>query len=415
MASTTTLTVQDSANGETAKLALEGDYSASSWTVTEDAAGTGVDIADPPAKTGPATINAGAGDAALKAFGGGDTFVFKPNMGNDAIANFHADASPGRTDHRRPRPRSISPTIRRCSTRPRTRRRRSDHARRPYADARGRAQCRTSRQLCSCYSAGGADHAGAGSGGSRLRAALRRYVPYDRMSAIVLLLAMAVLRDLGPAAGRDGAAAGIRRLSVDSAAQVARRGRSTIVDIDEASLAALGQWPWPRARVAEIVTKLKTLGAVAIGFDVVFRRARPHVAAPPSPRRCRSSTHETRARAASAAEQRRRARGGFQGRARGARRDRARPRRRNPRSPKVRLRDPRPRARRRSCSTIPACCPMFPRSNKRRRDMACSRITPERDGIARRVPMVLAIGDDLVPSLTLEMLRVLDGRRRRFC
>jgi adenylate cyclase len=46
-----------------------------------------------------------------------------------------------------------------------------------------------------------------------------------------------------------------------------------IVDIDEPSLQKLGQWPWPRTRVAELITKLTKLGAAAIGFDVVFAEA----------------------------------------------------------------------------------------------------------------------------------------------
>lgn len=43
-----------------------------------------------------------------------------------------------------------------------------------------------------------------------------------------------------------------------------------IIDIDEESLKRLGQWPWPRTQVAELVTKLTELGAAAIAFDVVF-------------------------------------------------------------------------------------------------------------------------------------------------
>ncbi|NNM73175.1 CHASE2 domain-containing protein [Enterovirga aerilata] len=43
-----------------------------------------------------------------------------------------------------------------------------------------------------------------------------------------------------------------------------------IVDIDEASLRELGQWPWARTRVAELVSKLTTAGAVVIAFDIVF-------------------------------------------------------------------------------------------------------------------------------------------------
>jgi adenylate cyclase len=43
-----------------------------------------------------------------------------------------------------------------------------------------------------------------------------------------------------------------------------------IVDIDEASLKAIGQWPWPRTTVADLVTQITRLGAVAIGFDIIF-------------------------------------------------------------------------------------------------------------------------------------------------
>ena len=51
-----------------------------------------------------------------------------------------------------------------------------------------------------------------------------------------------------------------------------------IVDIDEASLAALGQWPWPRTDLAQLIERLETLGAVAIVFDMVFPGTRPAVA-----------------------------------------------------------------------------------------------------------------------------------------
>jgi adenylate cyclase len=43
-----------------------------------------------------------------------------------------------------------------------------------------------------------------------------------------------------------------------------------IIDIDDASLEKLGQWPWPRNILAEIVNKLNQGGAAAIGFDIVF-------------------------------------------------------------------------------------------------------------------------------------------------
>jgi adenylate cyclase len=43
-----------------------------------------------------------------------------------------------------------------------------------------------------------------------------------------------------------------------------------IVDIDEKSLEAVGQWPWPRHFLAAMVQNLMAAGAVAIGFDIFF-------------------------------------------------------------------------------------------------------------------------------------------------
>jgi adenylate cyclase len=43
-----------------------------------------------------------------------------------------------------------------------------------------------------------------------------------------------------------------------------------IVDIDEASLRELGQWPWPRTVLARLIDKLVEKGAAVIAFDVVF-------------------------------------------------------------------------------------------------------------------------------------------------
>ena len=43
-----------------------------------------------------------------------------------------------------------------------------------------------------------------------------------------------------------------------------------IVDIDEASLNTYGQWPWPRTLISDLVTRLNELQTVAIAFDAVF-------------------------------------------------------------------------------------------------------------------------------------------------
>ena len=43
-----------------------------------------------------------------------------------------------------------------------------------------------------------------------------------------------------------------------------------IIDIDDASLERLGQWPWPRTRIAALIDQLQAAGVAAIGFDVMF-------------------------------------------------------------------------------------------------------------------------------------------------
>ncbi|MGE3968518.1 MAG: CHASE2 domain-containing protein [Dongiaceae bacterium] len=43
-----------------------------------------------------------------------------------------------------------------------------------------------------------------------------------------------------------------------------------IVDIDEPSLKALGQWPWPRERLAELVDRLTAQGAAAVVLDILL-------------------------------------------------------------------------------------------------------------------------------------------------
>jgi adenylate cyclase len=42
----------------------------------------------------------------------------------------------------------------------------------------------------------------------------------------------------------------------------------TIVAIDESSLAQVGQWPWPRNRMAELIDKINAMQPLAIGIDI---------------------------------------------------------------------------------------------------------------------------------------------------
>jgi adenylate cyclase len=65
-----------------------------------------------------------------------------------------------------------------------------------------------------------------------------------------------------------------RAASFDILQQLAPRPKSQapvrIVDIDEASLREIGQWPWPRNIMAQLTDRLAELGAASIGFDALF-------------------------------------------------------------------------------------------------------------------------------------------------
>jgi adenylate cyclase len=67
----------------------------------------------------------------------------------------------------------------------------------------------------------------------------------------------------------------LRDFAFDSFQRIEPREYSTespvrIIDIDEAALAAYGQWPWPRSTLARLVDKLTEKGVAAIAFDAVF-------------------------------------------------------------------------------------------------------------------------------------------------
>ena len=181
-----------------------------------------------------------------------------------------------------------------------------------------------------------------------------------------------------------------------------------IADIDEASLKEIGQWPWPRTVVADLVTRLRELGAVAIGFDIVFAepdRMSPAVAAA-SFRGLDAATRDKLAALPSndqvLADAIKQTGGVVVGQA-GA----ATP---SPRSEaEMALQtgfavlgpDPRP-----FLVTFPGLLRNVPAIEQAAAGRGLFSIKPERDGIIRRVPVVMNAQDTLVPALTLEMLRV---------
>lgn len=94
-------------------------------------------------------------------------------------------------------------------------------------------------------------------------------VALARLAGIVLLFLLLGLRVADPLF-----VSGIRNQSFDIFQRLHPRPVTkqpvAIVDIDEKSLELVGQWPWPRSEVARLVDRLTAMGAVVVGFDVVF-------------------------------------------------------------------------------------------------------------------------------------------------
>src|SRR3954464_380548 len=108
-----------------------------------------------------------------------------------------------------------------------------------------------------------------------------RKVGYARLLCLGFLVTFAAVRIADPAALEE-----IRVRTFDTFQLIEPRVKTsrpvTIVDIDEKSLAKLGQWPWPRTQLSDLIANLTSLGAVVIGFDIVFSepdRLNPNIAA----------------------------------------------------------------------------------------------------------------------------------------
>jgi adenylate cyclase len=57
---------------------------------------------------------------------------------------------------------------------------------------------------------------------------------------------------------------------VRSASTRPTSGRIVIVDVDERSLSTVGQWPWRRDRIGELIARLREMGTAIIALDMVF-------------------------------------------------------------------------------------------------------------------------------------------------
>ncbi len=96
-----------------------------------------------------------------------------------------------------------------------------------------------------------------------------------RKALIVWGVGLAVLvLTIGAVISSPAASGHLSELVFDSYQRLKPRQQTqapiVVVDIDEASLATIGQWPWPRTTLAELVDRLGQMGAAAVGFDMVF-------------------------------------------------------------------------------------------------------------------------------------------------
>ena len=180
-----------------------------------------------------------------------------------------------------------------------------------------------------------------------------------------------------------------------------------IVDIDEDSLKAIGQWPWPRTTIADLVTRITQLGALIIGFDVIF--AEPDRMSPAiAEQSFRGIDADTRAKLDSLPSNDQVLADAIkQSRVVVGQAGTAIP---TPKSPAeaalqtgfaVRGPDPSP-----YLVTFPGLLRNVLPIEEAAAGRGLFSINPESDGIVRRVPVIMEAQGGLVPSLTMEMLRV---------
>ena len=235
-----------------------------------------------------------------------------------------------------------------------------------------------------------------------------RRIGYARLACLALLIGFAALRVADPAPIEE-----IRVRTFDAFQRVDPRKKTarpvTIVDIDDKSLEKLGQWPWPRTRIADLVTELTRLGAVVIAFDAVFSepdRLNPAFAADTF----RNLDEETRARLralpsndqilADAIKASRVVLGESGLPEEIAPLDKTLP------VTGIAMLGEEPQ---RFMFDFPGLLRNVPVLEHAAAGRGLFTIKPERDGIVRRVPMIMQAQGQTMPSLTFEMLRVATG------
>ncbi|WP_228896686.1 CHASE2 domain-containing protein [Pseudoduganella aquatica] len=110
-----------------------------------------------------------------------------------------------------------------------------------------------------------------------MRRFLKRLVIGLRVRGRALALVLALIFACILAVPGDGLLPGLRLALFDGYQRAMPRERLSgpveIVAIDEASLKRYGQWPWPRTRLAELIDRMNAQRPLAIGLDIFMPEA----------------------------------------------------------------------------------------------------------------------------------------------
>ncbi|WP_326534138.1 CHASE2 domain-containing protein [Pseudorhodoferax sp.] len=181
-----------------------------------------------------------------------------------------------------------------------------------------------------------------------------------------------------------------------------------VIDVDEDSLARIGQWPWPRTRMAELVERARAGGAAVIGFDVLF--AEPDRTSPQTVARQWELSASARAALAQLPDHDAR----FAQSLAGAQAVLGYSLRLEPDAARAAA-PPLPERARFVQMGAPAwphvpqaasMVPPLPLLAEAAAGHGVFSVLPDGDGVLRRVPLLLRVGERLLPSLVAEMLRV---------
>lgn len=183
------------------------------------------------------------------------------------------------------------------------------------------------------------------------------------------------------------------------------------VDIDEKSMAEIGQWPWPRSVLARLVDRLTAMGAVVIGFDAMFPE--PDRLSPPLLARSLPGLG-AQARGALAGQPSNEAL--FADAMRKSRVVLARaaetqavpaPTEKVPAKTAIARIGGDPA---RFLLAYPSMVRNLPELELAAKGLGNVTFGPEADGVVRRVPLLVNVGGETVPALAVEMLRVATGQ-----